>query len=102
MKKVKLPKKINVMGRSIKIRVVELNPDTDGRYVPTEKTIYIRKDQPDGDVINTLVHELFHVVIERVGLYDDLGIAIEHVLVNSFANFITENFDIKIKDKPGD
>lgn len=97
MKKVKLPKKINVMGRSIKIKVVDLDPDMEGKYVPKDRVIYLRRGQDDAEMMNTLIHELFHVVVERVGLYADLGLAIEHVLVNSFANFITENFDLHLK-----
>lgn len=90
-----LPKSINVFGRKIKIDT-KPNPlipsNIHGYYESETGTIHISSGG-----METLLHEIFHAVIDRVSVNQTLSQEVEEIIVDTFAKQINETFDLKFK-----
>lgn len=88
---------LDVLGRKISCKVIEnLKDETgrlDGNYCPEEFLIEVDKEKVECKI--TLLHEMGHAMFHRLGC--ELDPNLEEILVESFANVVNENFDIKLK-----
>lgn len=69
-----------------------------GFHDPENRTIYIDSDIPDTNLHNiTLLHELGHGICDRLGAHDLLSIDLEDILVDGWARYLVEKFEMKLK-----
>jgi len=62
-------------------------------------TLSINMNQSEEDLLNTLVHELGHALFRRCGFNQGVQDQLEESIVQSYANMITEVFNLKLKTK---
>lgn len=98
----KIPKKLIIFGKPHK---VTLMPDLHsygtpvrGLFLINHAEIYLDKNQAPDELLHTLLHECGHAIIQRISI-SQTGLApeLEEVIVDSFATFITETFNLKLK-----
>ncbi len=90
----KIPKKINIFGKKIKVKVADLGPDYDGMFYPSMDLIVINKSTPKERVPHVVVHEMLHAVITRCSLDQVISYPSEEVLVDMITKALLENFKI--------
>ncbi len=95
----KLPKKINVLGKNIAISTVDLGPDIMGEFHANTLEIKINSRLNKKDILPTLYHEIGHAVLFVVGLDQDIPLIIQHVFIESFTNATIDTFNLTIKRK---
>lgn len=83
----KPPKSIRVMGRTIKIKIKELEDNDHGQFVFDEATIYLSND-PDkqSDQWATLLHEMIHSCLAISGVSEVLSPGVEEAICRSIEN----------------
>lgn len=103
----KIPKTIDIYGKPFKIKFQEDLTDEFGTPcdgIIDKETIYINTYLKEKDkkevLIQSILHELFHGVIRRLGLKqanfsDDL----EEIICDSFATYVAENFIVEFKNE---
>ena len=89
---------INVYGKEIKVIEKDLN-EAYGYYDPKKNIIELKKDMKQDQKVSTLVHEIGHALLDRLGISGDLGDIVEHAIVYGFEQVLSENFEIKLKSK---
>jgi len=100
----KVPKVVNIFGKEYKIitkeRLEHEGYDALGLIYLDEGEIYLSTEQSLESLKRTLLHELFHGVVDRLGLHN-VGFSedAEEVLVEGLAVFITENFEFSFHKK---
>jgi len=98
----KIPQKIVIFGRNIAVKLVKtIQDDADclGLYDASTGIIYIQRDL-EGDLLQeTFLHEVFHAIVERVGLRQALDMDAEEMLVEMLAKAINEAFLIMPRTK---
>lgn len=97
-----IPKKIIIFGKPHKVTVIsDLNSygtPVRGLLVLNDCHIYLDKSQPPEELLHTLLHECGHAIIQRISINQTgLPPEVEEVIVDSFATFITETFNLKLK-----
>lgn len=101
----KIPKKINVFGKSHKIILCKnlITPNGEavsGCFTPDHATIHISTslNPTQDDILLTMVHELGHALINRISICQaGMPMELEEILVDSFAKLMTETFKLKFK-----
>ena len=89
---------INVYGESISVSIEEIDEGDDGEYCPINKAIRLSNRLNDEDLDHTLLHELFHAVMDRLGFSEILKDDVEELIVDNLSQFIIEKYQIKLKD----
>jgi len=98
-----LPKSIAVFGVRYKVRLVS-NPNykgdgsssgNDGIVDHDKKEIQIDKELSHEEKVSTLIHEMFHVLVKRLSLYQVIDSQLEEVIADGVAAMISENFNVK-------
>jgi Zn-dependent peptidase ImmA (M78 family) len=92
---VKIPKKINVLGKTYKIKIVE-NFQYAG-LCDSEGIIYLNKSQNESELVYTLIHEIIHAWQFRVGLNQAISRETLEVISEGISIVLCELFDIKFK-----
>lgn len=95
-------KSISVFGRVIKIKYVAnlKHPDTGqtvcGMFYPDRYLIEINKNQSKDEIERTLLHEVNHAIMHRIGLWQTNLTSDQHELIcEGFSNFMFENMRFK-------
>lgn len=90
---------VHVFGRKIKIRYADLTQQgLCGCYMHQESIIYINNKLSKADQLSTLIHELGHCMVATLGLSQaQLSMDLEEILVENFANLMTDIFKITPK-----
>lgn len=90
----KIPSKINVMGRVVTIKKVKnweghksTSETLAGRYYPDTQTIYINTSFSIQTQKHFLLHELNHVVLYITGINQNMSLDLEECIAQSFASF---------------
>lgn len=94
----RLPKQINVMGKNYQI-IKSSDMEDMGLLDEEAGTLSINMNQSEEDLLNTLVHELGHALFRRCGFNQGVQDQLEESIVQSYANMITEVFNLKLKTK---
>jgi len=95
--------KIPIFGKVYLITIVEQSindkdEDTDATIDFENNIIEITKKENNKNILHTILHELLHGVIERIGINQtDLSDNLEEVIVESFSTFLVDTFIIKFK-----
>lgn len=84
-----LPEKIAIGFRTFDVSVHDSLPNIMGSVNSNKRIIYIERGHHPHDVLDTVLHECFHVMVEDSKLVDD---ADEEKFVSVFANKFTELF----------
>jgi len=85
----------NIFGRPVDYLLEPLY-GLEGAYCPVKGTITI--DPKCQDKVQTILHEEFHAVWDRLGLNQtSVHADIQDIICESFATFITENYTLKQK-----
>jgi Zn-dependent peptidase ImmA (M78 family) len=95
----KLPKKLNILGRTIKVIDAPIK-GCYGVFYPLQSEIVINtpiiKDH-GLDVNQTLIHEMIHVVMNRTGLDQIIDPQVSEIICETIANSMVDNFKIGYK-----
>lgn len=85
-------KKLQVLGLKVAIKMkVPQDPQADAEWHPEFNEIWINPHTED-DRMALILHELFHVIWLRAGIYQTRIIEqVEEILAEGFANTIREN-----------
>ena len=91
-----LPKHIQIHGRKIRVKYMELSDGIAGLYDPKKKLIYINKlILSDYKLFwETLIHEAGHAMHDMLSFNQAISIELEEILVDNWAKFFCENFMI--------
>lgn len=84
-----IPKKIEIGYRTFNVVVLPDLPTAMGSVSSNKRLIQIEKNQNPHDMLDTVLHECFHVMVDDSKLVDD---ADEEKFVSIFANKMTELF----------
>jgi len=96
----KIPKTLLICCKRIKLRIIDMfEPEDLGEYDIEKKTINLSDKLEDDKVIDYIIHEGYHAIIDLSGLGQDTTIEHEHVVINHLTPFLKDNFDIKLKIK---
>lgn len=89
----------DVLGAKIPIIVKKLENEY-GHYDYGTKTIYIDSDDSGLGLLDTLIHETFHSLSDRLGL-GNAGFSndLEEIIASTLPVVLLENFSIKVKCK---
>jgi Zn-dependent peptidase ImmA (M78 family) len=99
----KIPKKINIFGKLSKIEIVkDLRlygvQKVDGLFCPVTKVISIEAEQTNDAIMQTLVHEFGHAIMNRISLTQSgLSAELEEIIVDSFSTFMNETFKMTFR-----
>ena len=95
--------KFNVFGQKIRLIVKSGLIESGARalFLPGESKILIDSTLKGEDYMQTILHEIVHSVIHRVGI-NQSGVTdgIEEILCESISTALVENFSIKHKKSP--
>tara|TARA_R110002096_G_scaffold400805_2_gene597530 strand:+ start:176 stop:502 length:327 start_codon:yes stop_codon:yes gene_type:complete len=86
--------KLPIKGRTYKVIVDTLSPGIAGLCDPINKVIYIDSEV---NLMDTLLHEIGHAYIHEVALDQVMTPEIQEIVVENFAQVLTDLFDIKLK-----
>jgi Zn-dependent peptidase ImmA (M78 family) len=88
---------IDVFGRTYQIIYVDLTQaDNDGSFHYEDDLIQIDQSLVGQALQQTLLHEIFHAVMHRSSLSQAVGPALEEVLVDLIATFLTDHWDFDL------
>lgn len=91
------PRRLLVFGKEIKVIYKKLKNCVG---LTNFKTIYIKTRLSDSLRTETILHELFHCVIDRTGIgQSNLSSEVEEILVDNLAKVVNENFELIVKEK---
>ena len=79
------------------------NPKNEGDecegYVKLQdKKIFVKQSLSRDEKMHTALHEIFHAVLHRIGVGNDLGDIAEHAIIETLSACVVENFDVKWKN----
>ena len=97
-------KSIDVFGRKIKIKLVSRMPEgyeyAAGLYCPEEGEILIIKGLHKRIHEETLYHEIFHAVMDRVGLRQArISSDVHEIMCEAFSRFAVEKLEFKKRSR---
>jgi Zn-dependent peptidase ImmA (M78 family) len=100
----KVPKVIDVFGKEYMIKaqekIIHNGHESLGLIDLDAGEIFLSTDQSLESLKSTLLHELFHGVVDRLGLHNvGLSEDAEEILVEGLAVFIHENFEFSFRKK---
>ena len=92
----------NILGREVKVFYEQQMPDhlqnNLGYFDPNTFTIHLVKHAIKKEELRTLYHEIFHAILERVGVTRTATSHDAHeVIVEAFANFMMDQKDLPKK-----
>lgn len=87
----KLPESVVILGRRWKLSIKELPDEDAGECDKHLGHIYIAKGMSEKQFDHTVIHEMGHALINRMGLDQVLSSDIEEIVTESFATFFLEN-----------
>lgn len=91
-------KKLIVLGKTIPIDYHDLSStDFDGAYVSSLEKIVLDTSLKGNEMRAVLLHEAVHALFDRLGLRGNLPDSLEEMLSETFAQMVTENFDLRAK-----
>lgn len=99
------PKNIDIFGKKIPVVFKKDLKDDDGTkacglYCFENDIIYLDSDLPKKLMIESLYHECFHALMERIGLNQtSISEDVKEIICESFAKFVDENFEPRKKRK---
>lgn len=99
----KLPRSIDVYGKKWSIKYRWNPKDDDGNHalglcVYDSREIIIDQGSKKEERLPIFLHELFHAIIYELKLRQtSLTSDVEEIIVDNFAEYLNENFCIKIK-----
>ncbi len=70
-----------------------------GEVVFDNKKITVVKDSDPVKQTNTILHESLHALFRRLEIYQVMSQEIEEILTSNIPNFLSENFEIKLRKK---
>lgn len=88
---------VDVFGRMTPIEYKKLEDDTAGHFDRETKSIAISDDEKGAKYVHTLLHELGHALMDRVGIHQAISDETEEIIAENYATMITELFDLKWK-----
>jgi hypothetical protein len=96
----KIPKELPILGKVIEIKIID-EPENDacGEFDGDDLLTLNTAKNSDPEMIHTIVHEIGHAIFVRAGFRQGIPIALEEAIVQSYANVITELFELKFKNK---
>lgn len=87
----KLPDTIHIGYQDIKILTVDFLDEAVGAYVPDRSEIRIKEGTEGRELLNTLLHECLHAVVQCYGMRDDFkDHEHEEKIINALGNGLTE------------
>lgn len=87
----------NILGLIVPVRTSTEESDNAAEFCPDTKTITVFTEKDLREHIHDIIHENGHALCYRLGLTNHIDSKFEEILVESFANMMTENFEIKFK-----
>lgn len=79
----------------------ELEPNIVGLCLYDTQTILIKKDLDQESFNVTLIHELLHAFMRRLGYENALTMQTEEILIDQIAKMLNENFTLKQRKQKG-
>lgn len=98
MGKLKLPTKIDVFGQTVTIKYHSSPIEFEGRlvyglYHKEHNHIDIAQHNTEAEILKTLLHEIGHSLLDRVGLWQtSLSHDVHEAIVETYSKFIYEQF----------
>jgi len=96
-----IPKKLRIFGQDITVQMSKdliSKEDACGMADYAKKIIRLDKSLQGEDRTQTLLHEVFHIVLARVGLNQtSLPHDLEELIVENLATAVVELFDIQLR-----
>ncbi len=90
--------KVEIAGRTVKIKYINLNDqDYDGACSVDDELIVLHDELKGQKLTYVYLHECFHFLFSRLSLDQSEASPFEEIIVDGFAKFISENFDVKKK-----
>ena len=90
----KVPKSLTVFGAKYSVTLRELNENTMGLCDRVSRKIYINKDLKEDEIPETILHEMFHGVFERMCLGQIISPEVEELFCEYFSKAVSENFKL--------
>jgi len=90
----KIPKRFNVFGKKITVKVGNLGANYDGMFYTLKDLIVIDKSVAKERLDHVIIHEFLHSVIARCSLEAVVSYPAEEVLVDMITKALLENFKI--------
>jgi len=84
---------IKVLGRRVKIKMEEISDY--GRLSADGKTIIINQELQDDDILDTLLHELLHVIFSVLGIDLEEEETLVHQLAAVLAAILIDNPELR-------
>lgn len=97
----KIPDVVEVYGSCYELIAVEdLSQDHGdlGATFPHKNYIVYDPDYEDERVVQTIIHELIHCVLDRTGIGEGMDRHHEESIAESISKFLVETFKIKFKE----
>jgi hypothetical protein len=91
----KMPKKLTIFGKTVKVKVVELPEDTCGDF--EKNVIRIRKSLSHDEQMGTLIHEIFHAILYNINISQIMPHELEEIIIENFTETLTQLFELKLK-----
>ena len=98
--KFKIPEWIEVYGQLYEIQLdprCEEIHNCHGYHHELSRLIVIDANLEGDIAIQTMLHECFHAIFKRLSFNQGIDSALEEIIVDSFAKWIVENFNIVSK-----
>jgi Zn-dependent peptidase ImmA (M78 family) len=95
-----MKKSFMVYGKKIKVKMVKTMPpehyNAAGLYMPATGEILILKGLDPHIEKEVLYHELFHAIMDRIGLWQaKMSSDVHEILCEAFSRYVAENFNMK-------
>lgn len=90
-----------ILGKDIRYKRVDLSSvGAVGLYDPKSKTILIDKTLKGDEFKQTMLHEQFHCLWDRLGLNcTEISDDIQEVIVESFSQFVIDHYSLRERRK---
>jgi Zn-dependent peptidase ImmA (M78 family) len=88
---------LNVLGRKIPVKFKDKptvdDSDVHGYYDKELQEIVIDKNIKSCNMRQTIIHESFHAVTDRIHGCSDIEMSYLHIIIDTFATVVDENFE---------
>lgn len=88
---------IDVFGLRVPVKIKDIGVEDDGDYCPLTKIIRVSNRLSGKDLDSTILHELLHAFLDRLGFSIVLKEDVEELLVRNLESFLMEKYDMKLK-----
>lgn len=96
-----LGKKVTIKRTARKTMSKEFGYPVDGYFCPSKYEIHIAKDMEKEKFKQTLLHELIHVCMNRVGADQVISPELQEILCESIANSLAAFVSLETSKSPG-